>query len=358
MSYDPLPDNFVRLLRIQYPQNSTIDFEAEIEISLVSVPLAECPPYVTLSYTWGDPEPYEDPTTVIFTKVPRCYPIKCGDRLILCTRNLRNALRRLREREIYKKLKTASGALTEHAAYVAELNANVHLYWIDAVCIDQNDLHERSKQVLLMSQIYRRAQCTIFWYGEADAYTKSAVQAMMKFLGRSTSPPDSIFAFNSRPDSFLEVWQRLDDTEVEAFGMFMARKWILRTWIIQEVVLSPIVLIMCGSYSFPLDILLRAAASMSWSGSSAFVLARVSKIFAKRSLPALLKERVMHAQLTLGSMYLSRYKTWEDKKKPNFLDTVTLSARSSSTDLRDKIFGILGLTAEFDCSGTVTYRAD
>lgn len=147
MSYDPLPDGYIRLLRIQYPQNARFDLEAEIEISLTSVPLAECPPYVTLSYTWSDPEPFVDPTTIIFTKLPRCYPIKCGNRLILCTRNLPNALRRLRELENFQELGEANGDLTGHAEYVAKFNANVHFYWIDAVCIDQKDLHERSKQV-------------------------------------------------------------------------------------------------------------------------------------------------------------------------------------------------------------------
>ena len=103
MSYDPLPKGYIRLLKI-LPALNKADIEDEIEISLISVPLAECPPYVTLSYTWEDPGPFVDATTIIFTKVPLCYPIRCGDGLVLCTRNLRNALHRLRQGEMIQNL--------------------------------------------------------------------------------------------------------------------------------------------------------------------------------------------------------------------------------------------------------------
>lgn len=124
---------------------------------------------------------------MIFTKVPRCYPIKCGNRLILCTRNLRNALRRLRQCETYQNLQPNDGAFKEHAAYPAKFDGNVHLYWVDAVCIDQKDLREPSTQVSLMIQIYRSGQCTVVWYGEADTYTKPAVQVLRKSSGLSRS---------------------------------------------------------------------------------------------------------------------------------------------------------------------------
>jgi hypothetical protein len=45
--------------------------------------------------------------------------------------------------------------------------------WIDAVCVNQNDLEERKRQVLLMSQIYGNAKTVHFWLGrstqESDA---------------------------------------------------------------------------------------------------------------------------------------------------------------------------------------------
>ncbi|KAL8782794.1 MAG: hypothetical protein Q9213_005118 [Squamulea squamosa] len=197
MSYDPLPKGYVRLLKIQ-PALNIKDIEDDIEISLISVPLAQCPPYVAWSYTWGDPGPFVDATTVIFTKVPLCYPIRCGGRLVLCTRNLRNALRRLRQVEKIQNSAPTHSSIRKTAAAAAKFNNNVHLYWIDAICINQKDVPERSTQVSLMTQIYHQAQCTIVWLGEEDTYTRPAMEVLWKV--RSDQPMPEIYASNHELD--------------------------------------------------------------------------------------------------------------------------------------------------------------
>lgn len=39
-------------------------------------------------------------------------------------------------------------------------------FWIDFLCINQYDLHEREKQVEVMAEIYKRAKRAIVWLGE------------------------------------------------------------------------------------------------------------------------------------------------------------------------------------------------
>ena len=39
-------------------------------------------------------------------------------------------------------------------------------FWVDAICINQNDLEERSAQVQVMPQIYSKASCVIVWLGD------------------------------------------------------------------------------------------------------------------------------------------------------------------------------------------------
>lgn len=39
-------------------------------------------------------------------------------------------------------------------------------FWIDALCINQADLEERSAQVQIMPQIYTKASCVIVWLGD------------------------------------------------------------------------------------------------------------------------------------------------------------------------------------------------
>lgn len=39
-------------------------------------------------------------------------------------------------------------------------------FWVDAICINQDDLEERSAQVQIMPQIYSKASCVIVWLGD------------------------------------------------------------------------------------------------------------------------------------------------------------------------------------------------
>lgn len=39
-------------------------------------------------------------------------------------------------------------------------------FWVDAICINQADLEERSAQVQIMPQIYSQASCVIVWLGD------------------------------------------------------------------------------------------------------------------------------------------------------------------------------------------------
>ncbi len=41
------------------------------------------------------------------------------------------------------------------------------LNWIDAICIDQSSIAEKSMQVPLMSDIYTRAHTVFVWLGDA-----------------------------------------------------------------------------------------------------------------------------------------------------------------------------------------------
>ena len=116
------------------------------------------------------------------------------------------------------------------AAEVAKYNKNIHSYWIDAICIDQEDLYKRSTQISLMSKIYRQAQCTMAWLGEQDAYTVPALHVLLKVMGNQI--PKDIFvcidgSTTTQPD--FQGVDNLDDAEITALGMLMMRKWVSRT---------------------------------------------------------------------------------------------------------------------------------
>lgn len=48
--------------------------------------------------------------------------------------------------------------------------------WIDAICINQDDLSEKNHQVEMMSKIYGEAKRVCIWLGEGDKSSETAIQ--------------------------------------------------------------------------------------------------------------------------------------------------------------------------------------
>jgi hypothetical protein len=103
--------------------------------------------------------------------------------------------------------------------------------WIDAVCIDQDNLRERAAQVQFMAMIYAHASCVIVWLGEeADdstgtfgAIERAAMENRRRHkFRRSTSPERRIEASGS-PEELV-----VSETQL---GVLFARPWFHRIWV-------------------------------------------------------------------------------------------------------------------------------
>ena len=101
-----------------------------IRCDLSYVSLNDTPKYEALSYVWGDPSIR--------------MPILLDEHPFGVTQNLGLALRFLR------------------------LPTDDRTLWIDAICVNQDDLDERSAQVQLMKNIYQGAHQVISWLGDED----------------------------------------------------------------------------------------------------------------------------------------------------------------------------------------------
>ncbi len=135
--YDPLPGpDHIRLLTL----HPITDKRRTIHASLEVVDVHACKrDYVTLSYSWGrnsDGDASLDHEVLI------------NNRILHITSNLRDALRRIRQRP------RTSNTL-----------APLRL-WIDAVCIDQSNVVERNAQVAILGAIYANAAGMTIWLGE------------------------------------------------------------------------------------------------------------------------------------------------------------------------------------------------
>ncbi|THV46282.1 hypothetical protein BGAL_0398g00040 [Botrytis galanthina] len=117
---DPLVDG-IRLLHL-LPGNCTQQPRCFLKHAI----FGERPKYNAVSYTWGNEADQQ--------------PIVIDDRSFLVTKNLYKALICLQQQSV-----------TEY------------VFWVDAVCINQDDIAERNRQLTIMPYIYERAKLVVIW---------------------------------------------------------------------------------------------------------------------------------------------------------------------------------------------------
>jgi len=120
----------IRLLKI----SPTLSAEGLVQCS-ISHTTIDYAPYRCLSYAWGEPEPKQ---------------------LVLM-----NGKHFFVQPNLFEYLKVTR----------ADPERTAHTYWIDAVCVDQENTVERNHQVMQMGRIYSRAETVIAWLGLASKET-------------------------------------------------------------------------------------------------------------------------------------------------------------------------------------------
>ncbi|KAI4197385.1 MAG: hypothetical protein LQ350_005936 [Teloschistes chrysophthalmus] len=173
--------------------------------------------YTALSYTWG---PAESPNACDSQKYQQYkderYDIFVNDTLLAVGLNLRDALIRLRRSD-----------------------PDV-LLWVDAICINQNDLSERSSQVNAMGDIYGNCTQVIVWLGEEHPDTRDTVN-LIQTIAHASKAQDEDGRFLDWRGSEASASSGLPPTTAdqwEALLFLYYRRWFERLWVVQEVTLA------------------------------------------------------------------------------------------------------------------------
>ncbi|KAJ8131986.1 hypothetical protein O1611_g1638 [Lasiodiplodia mahajangana] len=341
--------------------NETLD--SGLHVTLYDYPLSSCPNYTALSYTWGDPSPVVDPTYSIFTQEPRCFPIGCysidgGEYLLRVTRNLRDALRRLRqEHRRPSPLKAAGQVNKDSMSSILDSDGSsdpFSLYWIDSLCIDQDNVFERSTQVSFMGTIYKKAQLCLVWLGEENQDTNSAAGVVLE-LANDTDifhAFEEMVTLSSQDKSlqfrrmFHKIIYGLPEERIVALASLLSRTWFSRVWVLQEVALAPIVLVQWGSQFFEFRLLMRIGLYMA--SSRAFLDFGPDSLAIKQKFGPGVGRGGPWAETPQILAKLSSVRAQINEGiKPRFSNVIDLAAESESTDPRDMIYGLLAITAEF-----------
>lgn len=212
-------------------------WQDDIQCSIQTISLDHQPDYRALSYVWGDPA---------ITK-----PIFVDKLKVQVTTNLESALRHLREPDKPLTL------------------------WIDALCINQKDDLEKSHQVAMMGEIYRKCSACCIWLGCKPAASNTHPAAIQH---QDVEDPFALihhFADDKHIHELSCFEQKTDSTahpfrEDPSFGRMWdgflkvaQSSWWSRVWTVQEAVLPPTATLRYGTSEVSWARILKASENLN-----------------------------------------------------------------------------------------------
>lgn len=153
--------------------------------------------FQALSYSWGDPT--------------QTLSITCNGKEVQVAKNLYKALQQFQE------------------------DGNPSLLWVDALCINQANLDEKTEQVRMMADIYKTASEVVVWLGTERPGDRNGVELLRLLLERLGLPK---FGKDLAPDAtfYLEKYGLPDGGDPRWLDLLriFKRQWFLRAWTVQE----------------------------------------------------------------------------------------------------------------------------
>jgi Heterokaryon incompatibility protein (HET) len=119
--------------------------------------------------------------------------------------------------------------------------------WIDAICINQNNPHEKATQIPLMHQIYSRAVLVVVWLGPSIPQTETF---MAKFPHVVELAKKQVYM---KADNVDDGWPSTNDLFWAGLFHILNDDWFRRLWTFQEVILARKGIVLCGNSWVDLD---------------------------------------------------------------------------------------------------------
>ena len=189
----------LRILELTATQLSN-DTPALVTCEIFHANINEAPVYNTLSYTWGPPTASQ-------------VPILLDGKQFLVRENLWMALKR------FQSLGTEM------------------IIWIDAICINQEDIQERNSQVPKMTQIYKQADQVLAWLGPSYEDSTLAFELVRDFGQLEIEQNWAVEQLKSRT------------TQLQALSKLFQREYWMRMWVLQELTVAKSIALYCGNDS-------------------------------------------------------------------------------------------------------------
>ena len=221
--HTPLPDAaaYIRLLELS---ETTTGDETGIRCNLTTWSIDEAPKYHAVSYTWGDADQNE---TIFVDGVQYMVRKNCAD-----------VLRQL-------------------------LHFKTSLYyWIDALCINQDDIEEKNHQVARMSDVFENAEHELACIGQDNADDAEFAMLMIERLEEHCEHFDSPYPWSFSEEipemhfKHIATLSSMLGEDLKRFTLSLkaltSRPYFYRVWVVQELLLGQEVSICCGFHRQPL----------------------------------------------------------------------------------------------------------
>lgn len=299
--YSPLKSAQTRILRLhpsgKHSNGDTRNEQLHADLVIVNLHILEGVlidgtdqniSYQALSYSWGRPKLSD--------------VLVCNGKAMLISNQNAAALRALRHHSEIRNL------------------------WIDALCINQEDKNEKSKQVAQMLAIYRKAQMVQVWLGQSDR------DSMIAFAyARKLPALEDNLSKHRQIEHMPTCTDHLRDLLLTLICLF-GKPWLGRTWIRQEVYAARQLVVRCGSDEMSWQDFTRLAKLSSTVSSLLSDHNIVPRDYEMR-IRELLEEAQRNACMPLSGV----------KQPRDLVDMLSKSRQFSFTDPRDTFYAILGM---------------
>lgn len=176
-------------------------------------------PYHALSYTWGSPQPL--------------YDVSIGNEFVSVRQNVHSFF--------------------NHCLDVGKWRET--RIWIDSICINQDDLDEKSRQIQLMGQIFHRADQVLIWLDKASEIDTVTRQYRQHDSMKQTDALEFWIWLVDKASN--EQVSELSKVCTDCINDIFTHTYWSRLWIVQEIMLSTRTVVILGTFDVELSEMLH-----------------------------------------------------------------------------------------------------
>ena len=285
--YTPLHEvDEIRLLNI-VPRH-TPSGNGRLKDGIQHVFLSESPLYTAVSWMWGSPGDLVD--------------LDLDGHKLIVQRNLRGIIEQLRDDNQSRRV------------------------WIDAICIDQENILEKGHQVQMMGKIYQNAN-----------YVVACLNA--------TRPEDSKHLYREAVSLHRILQKGRYSTNTSSYRLLFGNRYFTRRWIIQEIALAQAVIFSCEGYEIPMSTI-RDAISKSRL--------RTKREPAQGYVPSSAAESMAESR----AIQLCSTEPLSQSANTSIEDLLYFHEKAECSKFHDKVYALISLNAEARDHLLVDYKSD